>query len=226
MKGVGRVKLLGLLLSLMALPATVAAHSPSVIDDQHPSPDTAVILDDPTLSRAIGATIAAPGEVDWFRMDLHAGDPIVVGMTAPDAVGSLAATFLLLGPGLPDPEQAGQHAVELAAMTGAAGALPFQPVAAPIREVHAGLGFLDYGDVSLTAPADGTYWIAVFAVDRAATGKYVLAPGIRERFGADAVEGMADLIAFFAAPWPPASRAAPGMLASSSASFPPPSMAP
>ena len=35
------------------------------------------------------------------------------------------------------------------------------------------------------------------------TGKYVLAPGVREEFGVDAVGGMVDLIAFFNAPWPP-----------------------
>jgi hypothetical protein len=40
-------------------------------------------------------------------------------------------------------------------------------------------------------------------VDPDATGKYVLAPGIREEFGLDAVGGMVDLVGFFMAPWPP-----------------------
>ncbi len=214
-------------LSLLVVPAGVAAHSPSVADEQNSSPAAAVVLDDPTLSRAIGATIAAPGETDWFRMELRAGDPLVVGMTAPDAVGSLPATFVLLGPGLPDPAAAGQRAVDLAAMTGATGALPFRPAAEPAHEVHAGLGFLNYGNVTLAAPGDGTYWIAVFAVDPAATGKYVLAPGVREEFGADAVDGMAGLLAFFAAPWPPAlATAAPDASASPSTVEPPPSMVP
>jgi hypothetical protein len=31
----------------------------------------------------------------------------------------------------------------------------------------------------------------------------VLAPGVREEFGPEAVGGMADLVAFFNAPWPP-----------------------
>ena len=176
-------RVLALSLSLLVIPASVAAHTPSVADEQNTSPAAAVVLDDPTLSRAIGATIAAPGEIDWYRMDLRAGDPLVVGMTAPDAVGSLPATFLLLGPGLPDPAPAGQRAVGLAAMTGATGAIPFRPAAEPAHEMHAGLGFLDYGNVTLAAPAAGTYWIAVFAVDPAATGKYVLAPGVRRSSG-------------------------------------------
>ncbi len=71
------------------------------------------------------------------------------------------------------------------------------------REVHGGLGFIAWGGVRTTAPADGTYWVAVRAAEDGATGKYVLAPGVREEFGPEAVGGMADLVAFFNAPWPP-----------------------
>jgi len=221
-----RFRTLALAVVMLAIPTSAAAHTPSVIQAQNTSPDAAVVLDDPTLSRAIGATIAEPGEIDWYRMDLHAGDPLVVGMTAPDAVGSLPATFLLMGPGLPDPAAAGPRAVDLASMAGATGVLPFQPAADPAREIHAGFGFIDYGNVTLAAPADGTYWIAVFAVDPAATGKYVLAPGVREEFGADAVAGMGDLAAFFSAPWPPDVAASPDAAASSEATHPGASTAP
>jgi hypothetical protein len=69
-------------------------------------------------------------------------------------------------------------------------------------EVHAGLGFVNYGSLRSQAPETGTYWIAVSAVDPNTTGKYVLAPGQREEFGLEAVGGMLDLIAFFDAPWP------------------------
>jgi len=192
-----------LALVLLSVPTAAIAHAPSVSRGDNASPGTAMVLDDPTLSRAIGATIATAGEVDWYRMELRAGDPLVVGMTAPDAAGTLRATFILLGPGLPEPALAGARAAELAALVGAPGAVALEPAIEPTREVHAGLGFLDYGSVRLEAPSDGTYWIAVSAVDAAATGKYVLAPGIREEFGVDAVGGMAELIAFFAAPWPP-----------------------
>jgi hypothetical protein len=198
-----RSRALLLALVLLSIPTAALGHAPSVSRDENTSPDAAVVLDDPTLSRAIGATIAAAGEVDWYRMELRAGDPLVVGMTAPDAAGTLPATFILLGPGLPEPALAGARAVELAALVGAPGAVVFEPAKEPTREVHAGLGFLDYGVVRLEARSDGTYWIAVSAVDAAATGKYVLAPGIREEFGVDAVGGMVDLVAFFAAPWPP-----------------------
>jgi hypothetical protein len=192
-----------LVAGLLLLPAGASAHAPSVSGAQPTSPEAAVVLDDPTLSRAIGATIAEPGEIDWYRMDLAAGDPLVVGMTAPDATGALAATFVLLGPGLPPAIEAGEAAAVLAALAGADGALAFQPDPDPDVENHAGLGFIQYGTLALEAPADGTYWVAVSAVDPDATGKYVLAPGVREEFDAAAIAGMAELVLFFAAPWPP-----------------------
>jgi hypothetical protein len=191
------------LLAMTLLPATALAHAPSVSETTTSSPAEAIVLDDPTLSRAIGATIDQPGEVDWYRMDLSAGDPLVVGMTAPDAIGAVAATFTLLGPGRPDAAAAGPDAARLADAAGVTGALVFEPVADPPLEVHGGLGFVNLGTMRLEAPADGSYYVAVQALDPAATGKYVFAPGVREEFGVDAIFGMRDLIAFFEAPWEP-----------------------
>ena len=191
------------LAALALLPAGTAAHAPSVVETSTDSPDAAIVLDDPTLSRAIGATIDRPGETDWYRMDMAAGEPLVVGMTAPDTHGAVAATFTLVGPGLPDAAEAGPEALALAEAVGADGAVVFEPAAQPPREVHGGLGIINYGTVRLEAPADGSYYVAVRAVDPEATGKYVFAPGVREEFGADAIVGMRDLIAFFEAPWEP-----------------------
>jgi len=206
------------LLGAVVVSSAVAAHSPSVSRDEPSTPSQAVVLDDPTLSRALGAMISRPGEVDWYRMDLLAGDPIVLGMTAPDATGRLAATFLLVGPGLPDAAGVGDWAASLATEAGVPGAIQFTPDPDPAREVHAGLGFLQYGTLRMEAPTDGSYWVAVYAVDPMGTGKYVLAPGVREEFGADAVGGMADLVGFFLEPWPPTAAAPPSSPAPSSAS--------
>jgi hypothetical protein len=194
---------IGVTLALAMLPVAVTAHAPSVAETSTATPQDAIVLDDPTLSRAIGATIDRPGEVDWYRLDLSAGDPLVVGMTAPDTHGAVAATFTLLGPGLPDADVAGEAAARLAAAAEVEGALVFQPADSPRREVHGGLGFINYGTLRMAAPIDGSYYVAVQAVDPEATGKYVFAPGQREEFGADAVAGMIDLVAFFNAPWEP-----------------------
>ncbi len=187
-----------LLLAVAAPP--VAAHAPMVVEPGNESPATAFVLEDPTLSRAIGATLDAPGEVDWYRMELRAGDALVVEVTAPDAAGGIPTSFVVLGPGLP---AAGDGTtLELAEAAGVDGALAHQ-AAGGEREVHGGLGFIAWGGVRTTAPADGSYWVAVRSAEDGATGKYVLAPGVREEFGPDAVGGMADLVAFFNAPWPP-----------------------
>jgi hypothetical protein len=187
-------------LLLLVAPAPVAAHAPMVVEPGNESPATAFVLEDPTLSLAIGATLDAPGEVDWYRMDLRAGDPLVVEVTAPDAVGGIATSLTVLGPGLPGP--AGDAATAMATAAGADGALVHEAEGGD-REVHGGLGFIAWGGVRTTASEDGTYWIAVRAADEGATGKYVLAPGVREEFGPEAVGGMADLVTFFNAPWPP-----------------------
>lgn len=197
------------LLAVILLPMAAAAHSPSVSEADGASPQDALVLEDPTLSRAIGATISSPGEVDWYRLDLQAGDPLVLGMTAPDAIGALAATFVLLGPGLPPAEESGPQAAAFAEAAGVEGAVVFEPATEPRREVHGGLGFIQYGTLRMEAPETGNYWVAVHAVDPTATGKYVFAPGVREEFGPEAVGGMADLIAFFMAPWPPDPQSTP-----------------
>jgi hypothetical protein len=185
---------------LIAIAPVAVAHAPSVVAPGNESPTTAHTLEDPTLSRAIGATLDAPGEVDWYRMELRAGDPLVVEMTAPDATGGIAASFDVLGPGLPAPATDAER--ELASLVGAEG-LVRHAAEGGEREVHGGLGFIAWGGIRTTATADGTYWIAVRALEPGATGKYVLAPGVREEFGLDAIGGMADLVGFFDAPWPP-----------------------
>jgi hypothetical protein len=186
------------------------AHAPSLVEPGNESPETAHVLDDPTLSRAIGATLDAPGEVDWYRMELRAGDALVVEVTAPDAAGGIATSFTVLGPGLPSSD--GGAAAAMTTAVGADGALVHRAEGGE-RETHGGLGFIAWGGIRTTAPADGTYWIAVRATEAGATGKYVLAPGVREEFGPGAIGGMADLVAFFNAPWPPT----PGTTATSGA---------
>jgi len=124
-------------------------------------------------------------------------------MTMPDAPGGIPATFVLVGPGLPPPDPADPVTATIAEVAGAEGAIAFVPAADAPLEDHAGMGFVNYGMISMPAPADGTYYIAAFAVDPAATGKYVLAPGVREEFGVDAIAGFIDLQRFFAEPWPP-----------------------
>jgi len=191
----------------VAVPGPASAHAPLVVDGGNESPETAFVLEDPTRSLALGSTISEPGEHDWYRMEMTAGQPLVVQMTRPDAVGGIAADVALLGPGLPVPDDTTSA---LAAEVGADGAVLLPADGDPGRSVHAGLGFYEYEGLRTTAPADGTYWIVVSAHDPGATGKYVLAPGVDEEFGLAEIGGMVDLVALFNADWPPTGDAPTG----------------
>ncbi|HSG86503.1 MAG TPA: hypothetical protein VLA23_09200 [Candidatus Limnocylindrales bacterium] len=195
----------GLALLLLVVVAVVApsptlAHAPLVVEGGNEDPATAFVLEDPAKSLALGSTLVQPGETDWYRMELAAGAPLVVAVTAPDADGGIATDVTVIGPGLPpaDASSAG-----LVAAVGGEGALRHPADPDGERAVHGGLGFIEYGGISTTAPATGTYWIAVTASASGATGKYVLAPGVEERFGPEDVAGMAALVGFFEATWPP-----------------------
>ncbi len=111
------------------------------------------MLDDPTLSRD-RRDPDAPGEVDWYRMDLRAGDALIVEVTAPDAAGGIATSFAVLGPGLPAPA-ADDATAALATAAGADGALADEAEGGE-REVHGGLGFIAWAASATTAPGDGS----------------------------------------------------------------------
>jgi hypothetical protein len=188
-------------LLVFAVPHSASAHAPLVVDGGNETSTTAFVLEDPTRSLALGSTIGEPGERDWYRMEMTAGQPLVVQMTRPDAAGGITADVVVLGPGLPQPTD--DTTAGLAAEVGAEGAVPLPAEGDPARTVHAGLGFYEYEGLRTTAPADGTYWIVVRAHEPDAIGKYVLAPGVDEEFGIAEVGGMIDLVAFFNAAWPP-----------------------
>ena len=134
-----RVAIAGASLLLAIAAAPVAAHAPMVVEPGNESPATAFVLEDPTLSRAIGATLDAPGEVDWYRMDLRAGEALVVEVTAPDAAGGIPTSFVVLGPGLPAPPS--DESAALATAAGAEGAVAHGAEGGE-RQVHGGLGFI------------------------------------------------------------------------------------
>lgn len=188
-------------------PVPTSAHAPLVVEGGNETSATAYVLENPTRSLALGSTIREIGERDWYRMEMAAGDQLVVEMTRPDAVGGIPADMVVLGPGLPAPDQT---TAALAAEVGADGAVLLPAEGDPARSVHAGLGFYEYEGLRTTAPADGTYWIVVSAHDPVATGKYVLAPGVEEEFGLAEIGGMVDLVALFNATWPPTGDAPTG----------------
>ena len=86
-------------------------------------------------------------------MDLRAGDPLVVEVTAPDAEGGTATSFALLGPG-----RAGAHVRRCGRAGGSCRrgrAIEHEAVGGE-REVHGGLSFIAWSGIRTTAPPTGS----------------------------------------------------------------------
>ena len=198
--GAHRLAALGMVpLVLLAWAGPVSAHAPSVASGNE-LPATAQVLEDPTLSRAIGATIASPGEVDWYRMDLGAGDPLVVEMTAPDAAGGIAARFTILGPGLP--RRRSVRRSPWPRRSAPRGRRPGRPRANPTGRTTPVSAFSSTAACGRRRRRPAPTGSRSPRSRPGATGKYVLAPGVREAFGPGDLVGYASLAGFFADPWP------------------------
>ncbi len=176
-----RLSIAASLLAVAILPATSVAHSPSVIETDTASPADAIVLEDPTLSRAIGATIDQPGEIDWYRMDLQAGDPLIVGMTAPAAPGALAATFTLLGPGLPAAADSGRKPRRSPRPSVSRVPSPSCPRTLRTRNSR-GPGLSQLRLAAAGGFGDGSYGVAVPAANLASPAS-TCRRGLREEFG-------------------------------------------
>ncbi len=163
---------------VLAIPA--AAHSPVFPEDNH-SPDTAFAINNPTKSWVYYASLDHPDKADYYRFQVSKGERILVSlMTAKNPADSdFLPSFVLMTPGamamfsLPDyvevPQAYGIQIIE-GTVPDKAGYEPFSP--GIIYEV---------GNLDISAPADGTYYIAVYDNSQK-TGNYSLAVGFVESF--------------------------------------------
>lgn len=163
-----------LILLLVILPA--AAHVP-VLPGDHTTLATAVKIQDPAVSYAIYGTLHEAGEADYYTVDLQKGDPLRFSVSTP-VEGTFAPWLVIAGPGVvqqgtvPKTVEvpAGDHAAVIPGIRPAVADFePFTPIA--------GFRTVNY---SATAPADGTYVIAVYTPDEG--GPYTLAAGTLESF--------------------------------------------
>ncbi|MDD1712477.1 MAG: hypothetical protein LUQ69_04830, partial [Methanoregulaceae archaeon] len=134
---------------------------------------------DPAVSYAIYGTLHEAGEADYYTVTMQKGDPLYFMASTPDQ-GSFAPWLVIAGPGLP-PQGTVPEGIEVpegdtaVVVTGVrplnAEYEPFSPMAIFPTALYEG-----------TAPADGTYVIAVYTPD--AVGPYTLASGKLESFTA------------------------------------------
>lgn len=183
-------RLLALILALTvaaAVAAPASAHQP-YFEEQDLKPDAPWLINDPTISTALYATLESPTDVDYFAFEGQAGQSILLQITIPQIAGQeeFAPTMALLGPGLPTDSSAADLPGRVARPndTGAL-LLPAIPGPAPeFFEPFSRTSYWERQEERVTLPADGRYVVAVWHQTGQA-GRYVFVIGDRERLGGD-----------------------------------------
>jgi hypothetical protein len=184
------VRLLALILALTiaaAVAAPASAHQP-YFEEQDLKPDAPWLVDDPTISTALYATLESAIDVDYFAFEGRAGQSILLEITIPQIEGQeeFAPTLALLGPGLPTDTSATDLPRRVARPdnTGAL-LLPAIPGPAPeFFEPFSRTAYWERQQKRITLPADGRYVVAIWHQTGQA-GRYVFVIGDRERLGGD-----------------------------------------
>jgi hypothetical protein len=164
------------LILLLVVPVT--AHVP-VLSDSHNSLATATPIGDPAISYAIYGTLHEAGEADYYTITLQKGDPMTFMVSTPEQ-GSFAPWLVVAGPGI-TPQGTVPEGIELPAGDTAAVVTGVRPLNAEY-EPFSPMAIFPTVLYEGTAPADGTYVIAVYTPD--AVGPYTLASGKLESFTA------------------------------------------
>jgi hypothetical protein len=151
-----------ILLTIMVLvPATaVLAHSPVFPEENH-SPSTAYEISDPDKSWAIYTALEHEG-VDYYRFTRVSGEKIQISLIVPESPSDsgFLPSFALLVPGLIPDEHVNDH-VEVPFGYGSIMVNDSDPGQA-VYEPFTPSWFYEVGSLTVSAPEDGTYYIAVF----------------------------------------------------------------
>ncbi len=165
------------IVTMMAL--SVSAHAPE-FPGGNESLEQAKDIHDPTKSWAIYSQLHEGGEAQYYLLSMKGGEDITVSLTAPRSAtdSGFLPSMALMGPGIEGndtvpsylqvPEGAGVKAVQ--------GAIPPRPSYEPFSPS----AFYELGEISVSAPQDGDYYLAIYENDTG--GNYGLAVGLRESF--------------------------------------------
>jgi hypothetical protein len=146
--------------------------------------DSPWVIEDPTVSTAVYATLDSPTDVDYFTFDGQAGQSILLQITIPQIEGQedFAPHMTLLGPQLPSIDLP-----DLVARPDDAGGvlLPPPPGPAPtFFEPFSRTSYWERQQSRETLPANGRYVVAVWH-DGGVMGRYVFVVGDKEQLGGD-----------------------------------------
>jgi hypothetical protein len=177
----------GAVISLLVV-APAAAHVPVFSDGSATGPQSAIQVDDVTISRVVYHEVTDGRQQLWITFAGQAGleVPFRLGVPMIDRLSAYRPALAVLGPGLPPVDLAFDVPEGLGGVI-----LEAQPDAelTVFHEHFTGTQSWIVGDLDLTLPADGRYYVVAY-VPSAEPGKLWVAMGDREVFGADDIVGL------------------------------------
>ncbi len=152
----------------------VLAHVP-VLPGEGRSFETAVRVPDAAKSFALYGDLAGPGEADYYRLELAAGDELRASVSTPDPA-PFAPAFVLIGPGIE-----GSDAPAGIAVPPGMGGLVIAASRPPRADLEPFTPMALYETASYRATVNitGPVWVLVTADSG---GRYVLGTGYLEEF--------------------------------------------
>lgn len=171
-------------LSLVAVPAPDAlAHRP-YFEEEDISASDPWLVDDPTISTALYATLESDRDIDYYAFDGERGAEILLAMTIPQIEGQdrFAPSMALIGPGLEETELPRTIAVP-----DGSGSLVIEPPPDPAPtffEPFSRTSYWERQEQRVTLPESGRYVVAVWH-PAGEVGRYTFVIGEKERLGGD-----------------------------------------
>jgi len=151
-----------LLATLILVPVTaVLAHSPVFPEENH-GPSTAYEVDDPAKSWVIYTWLEDEGIADYYKFTVSEEEKIQLSLIVPnnpDHSGFVPA-FTLIGPGITQHDSVPDY-VEVPTDYGTIVVYGVDPGKAVYEPFTPGW-FYELGTLTMSAPSDGTYYVAVF----------------------------------------------------------------
>jgi hypothetical protein len=167
--------------ALLLLAGSAAAHSPVPGVGEGSSPETASVVSEPLKSWAFYTELHEGREAHYFRMELTAGDRLVVNLFIPtEEKGRFLPGVVIIGPGVPANDTPPSYVEVEAGMNAMVvnGTLPDKPGYEPFTPA----AYYYLVDLDLKVTEKGTYYVAVHEPDNG--GRYGIAIGYIETFTA------------------------------------------
>jgi hypothetical protein len=176
-----------ILLALVVIAPSVLGHRYLETGDAE-GRDDPVVVEDHRISWAAYGSLSTAEEVDYYRFDANTGEEIYASILIPKIkrLKGFDPDLALIGPGTGDKER-DSHAPEESLDVREGEGLMLKRYSGGEDEVFfepfTQTSYWERQELRLKAPRTGTYYLAVFHPDDR-TGKYVLAIGEKEVFGA------------------------------------------